>query len=158
MRLALFQPDIPQNTGTLLRLGACLDIELDIIEPCGFIFSERTLKRAGMDYLDMVRYRRHHSWEHFLQYRAEHPEEYGRIVLLTTHASEPYYNFEFRPNDIILMGRESAGVPEEVHQTADARLLIPMKHNARSINVAVSAVMVVGECLRQVNGFPAMED
>lgn len=110
MRLALFQPDIPQNTGTLLRLGACLDIELDIIEPCGFIFSERTLKRAGMDYLDMVRYRRHHSWEHFLQYRAEHPEEYGRIVLLTTHASEPYYNFEFRPNDIILMGRESAGV------------------------------------------------
>lgn len=158
MRLALFQPDIPQNTGTLLRLGACLDIELDIIEPCGFIFSERTLKRAGMDYLDMVRYRRHHSWEHFLQYRAEHPEEYGRIVLLTTHASEPYYNFEFRPNDIILMGRESAGVPEEVHQTADARLLIPMNRNARPINVAVSAVMVVGECLRQVNGFPAMED
>lgn len=158
MRLALFQPDIPQNTGTLLRLGACLDIELDIIEPCGFIFSERTLKRAGMDYLDMVRYRRHHSWEHFLQYRAEHPEEYGRIVLLTTHAREPYYNFEFRPNDIILMGRESAGVPEEVHQTADARLLIPMNRNARSINVAVSAVMVVGECLRQVNGFPAMED
>lgn len=154
----MFQPDIPQNTGTLLRLGACLDIELDIIEPCGFIFSERTLKRAGMDYLDMVRYRRHPSWEHFLQYRAEHPEEYGRIVLLTTHASEPYYNFEFRPNDIILMGRESAGVPEEVHQTADARLLIPMNHNARSINVAVSAVMVVGECLRQVNGFPAMED
>lgn len=154
----MFQPDIPQNTGTLLRLGACLDIELDIIEPCGFIFSERTLKRAGMDYLDMVRYRHHHSWEHFLQYRAEHPEEYGRIVLLTTHASEPYYNFEFRPNDIILMGRESAGVPEEVHQTADARLLIPMNHNARSINVAVSAVMVVGECLRQVNGFPAMED
>lgn len=154
----MFQPDIPQNTGTLLRLGACLDIELDIIEPCGFIFSERTLKRAGMDYLGMVRYRRHHSWEHFLQYRAEHPEEYGRIVLLTTHASEPYYNFEFRPNDIILMGRESAGVPEEVHQTADARLLIPMNRNARSINVAVSAVMVVGECLRQVNGFPAMED
>ena len=154
----MFQPDIPQNTGTLLRLGACLDIELDIIEPCGFIFSERTLKRAGMDYLDMVRYRRHHSWEHFLQYRAEHPEEYGRIVLLTTHASEPYYNFEFRPNDIILMGRESAGVPEEVHQTADARLLIPMNHNARSINVAVSAGMGVGECLRQVNGFPAMED
>ena len=158
MRLAMFQPDIPQNTGTLLRLGACLDSELDIIEPCGFIFSESTLNRAGMDYLDMVRYRRHHSWEHFLQYRAEHPEEYGRIVLLTTHASEPYFIFEFRPNDIILMGRESAGVPEEVHQTADARLLIPMNHNARSINVAVSAVMVVGECLRQVNGFPAMED
>lgn len=156
MRLALFQPDIPQNTGTLLRLGACLDVEVDIIEPCGYIFSEKTLKRAGMDYLDLVKYRRHHSWEHFLQYRAEHPEEYGRIVLLTTKASEPYYDFKFQPNDIILMGRESAGVPEEVHQTADARLLIPMNHNARSINVAVSAVMVVGECLRQVNGFPSM--
>ncbi len=156
MRLALFQPDIPQNTGTLLRLGACLDVEVDIIEPCGYIFSEKTLKRAGMDYLDLVKYRRHHSWEHFLQYRAEHPEEYGRIVLLTTKASEPYYDFKFQPNDIILMGRESAGVPEEVHQTADARLLIPMNHNARSINVAVSAVMVVGECLRQTGSFPSM--
>ena len=139
MRLALFQPDIPQNTGTLLRLGACLDVELDIIEPCGYIFSEKTLKRAGMDYLHLVKYRRHKSWEHFLQYRAEHPDEYGRIVLLTTHATEPYYNFKFQPNDIILMGRESAGVPEEVHHTADARLLIPMNENARSINVAVSA-------------------
>ena len=158
MRLALFQPDIPQNTGTLLRLGACLDVEVDIIEPCGYIFSEKTLKRAGMDYLDLVKYRRHHSWEHFLQYRAEHPEEYGRIVLLTTKASEPYYDFKFQPNDIILMGRDSAGVPEEVHQTADARLLIPMNHNARSINVAVSAVMVVGECLRQTQMFPSMED
>ena len=158
MRLALFQPDIPQNTGTLLRLGACLDVELDIIEPCGFIFSEQTLKRAGMDYLHLVKYRRHHSWEHFLQYRAEHPEEYGRIVLLTTHATEPYYHFEFQPNDIILMGRESAGVPEEVHQTVDARLLIPMNANARSINVAVSAVMVVGECLRQTKMFPSLDN
>lgn len=156
MRLALFQPDIPQNTGTLLRLGACLDVELDIIEPCGYIFSEKTLKRAGMDYLHLVKYRRHKSWEHFLQYRAEHPDEYGRIVLLTTHATEPYYNFKFQPNDIILMGRESAGVPEEVHHTADARLLIPMNENARSINVAVSAVMVVGECLRQTGGFPSV--
>ena len=156
MRLALFQPDIPQNTGTLLRLGACLDVELDIIEPCGYIFSEKTLKRAGMDYLHLVKYRRHKSWEHFLQYRVEHPDEYGRIVLLTTHATEPYYNFKFQPNDIILMGRESAGVPEEVHHTADARLLIPMNENARSINVAVSAVMVVGECLRQTGGFPSV--
>ena len=155
MRLALFQPDIPQNTGTLLRLGACLDVELDIIEPCGYIFSEKTLKRAGMDYLHLVKYRRHKSWEHFLQYRAEYPDEYGRIVLLTTHATEPYYNFKFQPNDIILMGRESAGVPEEVHHTADARLLIPMNEHARSINVAVSAVMVVGECLRQTGGFPS---
>ncbi len=156
MRLALFQPDIPQNTGTLLRLGACLDVELDIIEPCGYIFSEKTLKRAGMDYLHLVKFRRHKSWEHFLQYRAEHPDEYGRIVLLTTHATEPYYNFKFQPNDIILMGRESAGVPEEVHHIADARLLIPMNEKARSINVAVSAVMVVGECLRQTGGFPSV--
>lgn len=154
MRLALFQPDIPQNTGTLLRLGACLDVELDIIEPCGFVFSEHALKRYGMDYLQLVKYRRHKSWEHFLQYRAEHPDEYGRIVLLTTHASQPYTDFRFQPNDIILMGRESAGVPEEVHQTADARLLIPMNANARSINVAVSAVMVIGECLRQTDSFP----
>ncbi|MGN0913450.1 MAG: tRNA (cytidine(34)-2'-O)-methyltransferase [Alphaproteobacteria bacterium] len=154
MRLALFQPDIPQNTGTLLRLGACLDVELDIIEPCGFIFSEHTLKRSGMDYLNLVSYRRHNSWEDFLQYRKEHPEEYGRLVLLTTHASRPYTEFEFKKNDIILMGRESAGVPQEVHDTADARLIIPMNENARSINVAVSAVMVVGECLRQTDGFP----
>lgn len=157
MRLALFQPDIPQNTGTLLRLGACLDVELDIIEPCGFIFSEHTLKRSGMDYLNLVFYRRHKSWEDFLQYRKKHPEEYGRLVLLTTHASIPYTDFKFEKNDIILMGRESAGVPQEVHDTVDARLIIPMNENARSINVAVSAVMVVGECLRQTNGFPKME-
>ncbi len=154
MRIALFQPDIPQNTGTLLRLGACLDVELDIIEPCGFVFAERALKRSGMDYLDMVKYRRHASWQEFLNYRAEHPEEYGRIVLLSTHATEPYYNFNFLPNDIILMGRESAGVPDDVHHFADVRLLIPMNEKARSINVAVSAVMVVGEALRQTDGFP----
>lgn len=154
MRLALFQPDIPQNTGTLLRLGACLDLALDIIEPCGFIFNEKAMRRAGMDYLNMANYRRHNSWEDFLAYRAEHKDEYGRIVLLTTHASQSYTQFEFKPNDIILMGRESAGVPPEVHALADARLLIPMNANARSINVAVSAVMVVGEALRQTDLFP----
>jgi len=154
MRLALFQPDIPQNTGTLLRLGACLDLPLDIIEPCGFIFNEKAMKRAGMDYLNMATYRRHNSWQDFLAYREEHPEEYGRIILLTTHASKPYTEFEFKPNDIILMGRESAGVPEAVHNIADSRLLIPMNQNARSINVAVSAVMVIGEALRQTNLFP----
>jgi len=154
MRLALFQPDIAQNTGTLLRLGACLDLPLDIIEPCGFLFNDKGLKRAGMDYLDMVCFRRHASWDDFLKYRDEHKDEYGRIVLLTTHATKPYFDFCFQPNDIILMGRESAGVPELVHQTADARLLIPMNKNARSINVALSAVMVVGEALRQTNLFP----
>lgn len=154
MRLALFQPDIPQNTGTLLRLGACLDLPLDIIEPCGFIFNEKAMKRAGMDYLGMASYKRHNSWEDFLAYRQEHPEEYGRIILLTTHATTAYTDFKFLSNDIILMGRESAGVPEAVHQLADSRLLIPMNQHARSINVAVSAVMVIGEALRQTNLFP----
>ncbi len=154
MRLALFQPDIPQNTGTLLRLGACLDLPLDIIEPCGFIFNERAMKRAGMDYLNMASYKRHNSWDDFLDYRKQHSEEYGRIVLLTTHATQAYTDFKFLPNDIILMGRESAGVPEAVHQLADSRLLIPMNQNARSINVAISAVMVIGEALRQTNLFP----
>lgn len=154
MRLALFQPDIPQNTGTLLRLGACLDLALDIIEPCGFIFNEKAMRRAGMDYLEQVSYRRHNSWQEFLAFRQMHPDEYGRIVLMTTHASCPYTDFHFEKNDIILMGRESAGVPEEVHHTADARLLIPMNPNARSINMAVSAAMVIGEALRQTNLFP----
>ena len=152
MRLALFQPDIPQNTGTLLRLGACLNVPLDIIEPCGFVFSEKALKRAGMDYLDFADYRRHDSWADFLAYRDAHSDEYGRIVLLTTHASEPYTQFQFRPNDIILMGRESAGVPETVHNKADARLLIPMNPSARSLNMAIAAGMVVGEVLRQTCG------
>ena len=154
MRLALFQPDIPQNTGTLLRLGACLDLPIDIIEPCGFMFNERAMRRAGMDYLSMVNYQRHDSWNDFLEYRKNHTDEYGRIILLTTHASKPYTEFDFQKNDIILMGRESAGVPETVHNIADARLLIPMNKNARSINVAVSAVMAVGEALRQTGLFP----
>ena len=150
MRLALFQPDIPQNTGTLLRLGACLDFALDIIEPCGFVFNDKAMRRAGMDYLEQVSYRRHNSWQDFLAYRQAHPEEYGRLVLMTTHASEPYTDFEFRTNDVILMGRESAGVPEEVHRQADARLLIPMNPNARSINMAIAAAIVTAEALRQL--------
>lgn len=149
MRLALFQPDIPQNTGTLLRLGACLDFPIDIIEPCGFLFNEKAMKRAGMDYLDFANYRRHDSWSDFLKYRTLNPKDYGRIVLMTTHSSEPYTDFVFKDNDIILMGRESAGVPEEVHQFADARITIPMSKNARSINMAVSAAMAIGEGLRQ---------
>ncbi|MBP5215445.1 MAG: tRNA (cytidine(34)-2'-O)-methyltransferase [Alphaproteobacteria bacterium] len=157
MRLALYQPDIPQNTGTLLRLGACLDLALDIIEPCGFIFNEKAMRRAGMDYLEFSNYKRHDSWEDFLQYRQNHPDEYGRIILLTTHAEMPFTDFKFQKNDIILMGRESAGVPENVHQTADARLLIPMNPTARSINMAVSAAMAVSEALRQTDGFPKIK-
>ncbi len=150
MRLVLFQPDIPQNTGTMMRLCACLGIAIDIIEPCGFIFNEKAMRRAGMDYLDMVDYCRHDSWEDFLQHRENNGEEYGRIILLSTHASKPYTEFQFMKNDIILMGRESAGVPQEVHDFADERLIIPMKNNARSINVAISAAMVVGEAVRQL--------
>lgn len=154
MRLALYQPDIPQNTGTLLRLGACLDLPIDIIEPCGFLFNEKAMRRAGMDYIEFSNYRRHNSWNDFLQYRDEHGDEYGRLVLLTTHAAQSFVDFEFRKNDIILMGRESAGVPENVHQKADAELLIPMNEHARSINMAISAAMAVTEALRQTNGFP----
>lgn len=157
MRLALYQPDIPQNTGTLLRLGACLDLAIDIIEPCGFLFNEKAMRRAGMDYLDLSNYRRHNSWNDFLEYRREHPDEYGRIILLTTHGKQSFTDFAFAPNDIILMGRESAGVPENVHNMADARLLIPMNPNARSINMAVSAAMAVSEALRQTNGFPPIK-
>jgi tRNA (cytidine/uridine-2'-O-)-methyltransferase len=157
MRLALYQPDIPQNTGTLLRLGACLDLAIDIIEPCGFLFNEKAMRRAGMDYLEFSNYRRHNSWNDFLTYREAHSDEYGRIVLLTTHAEQSFVDFKFKPNDIILMGRESAGVPDNVHQKADARLLIPMNPNARSINMAVSAAMAVTEALRQTNGFPPLK-
>ena len=154
MRLALYQPDIPQNTGTLLRLGACLDLPVDIIEPCGFLFNEKALRRAGMDYLEFANYRRHDSWEDFLEYRRENPQEYGRIVLLTTHAKQSFLDFKFKQNDIILMGRESAGVPENVHNMADAQLLIPMNPQARSINMAVSAAIAITEGLRQTDGFP----
>ena len=157
MRLALYQPDIPQNTGTLLRLGACLDLAIDIIEPCGFLFNEKAMRRAGMDYLEFSNYRRHNSWNDFLAYREQNPQEYGRIVLLTTHATQSFVDFEFKSNDIILMGRESAGVPENVHEKADAQLLIPMNPNARSINMAVSAAMAITEALRQTNGFPPIK-
>ena len=157
MRLILFQPDIAQNTGTMMRLCACVNLGIDIIEPCGFIFNDKAMRRAGMDYLDMVDYRRHNSWADFLQYRENHPEEYGRIVLMTTKASIPYFDFEFKEDDVILMGRESAGVPEEVHKLVDAKVVIPMNEKARSINVAVSATMVIGESLRQCNLFPSIK-
>ena len=130
---------------------------LDIIEPCGFIFNDRKMRRAGMDYLEKVQYIRHESWQAFLDFRTRNPETHGRLVLLTTHAKTPYTSFKFEQNDIILLGRESAGVPEEVHQTADARLLIPMAKGARSINMAVSATMVVGEALRQTGLFPPID-
>ena len=154
LNIVLHEPEIPANTGNIGRTCVATGTRLHLIEPMGFIINDKNLKRAGMDYLSIADYRRHASWDAFLSYRAEHAEEYGRIVLLSTHASKPYYDFSFQKNDVILMGRESAGVPEIVHQTADARLLIPMNKNARSINVALSAVMVVGEALRQTGLFP----
>ncbi len=148
MRLALFQPDIPQNTGTMLRLAACMGLAVDIIEPCGFVLNDKRLRRSGMDYLDGVDLTRHTSWENYL----EQPQK--RIVLLTTKAVTPYTEFKFADGDCLLVGRESAGVPPEVHDRADARVLIPMTPGFRSLNVAVCAAMVAGEALRQTGGFP----
>ena len=151
MRLALYEPDIPQNTGAMLRLAACMGIPVDIIEPCGFLLDDRRLRRAGMDYLDRVPTTRHVSWERFAATR--HAAK-GRLLLLTTRATTPYTAFDFAPDDTLLVGRESAGVPDEVHATADARLLIPMVDGVRSLNVALAAAMVLGEALRQTGTLP----
>ena len=149
MRLALYQPDIPQNAGTVLRLAACLGVEAHIIEPAGFPTTDRAFRRAGMDYLDQVEIVRHASWREFELWRAR---EHVRLILLTTHASTCYLDHAYRAGDVLLFGRESAGVPEEVHQAADARLVIPMRAGLRSLNVAVAAAMVIGEAIRQTGG------
>lgn len=151
MRLSLFQPDIPQNAGTLLRLAACLGVPVDIIEPCGFHLDDRRLRRAGLDYLSGVALSRHASWQAFEQARR------SRLVLLTTQGDQAYTDFVFRHGDCLLLGRESVGVPPEVHAAADARLRIPMLPERRSINVALAAAMVLGEALRQTAGFPQDE-
>ena len=151
MRIALYQPDIPQNTGTILRLCACLGIEAHIIEPAGFPVSDRAFRRAGMDYLDQVSIIRHESWAQFEQWRRR---ERLRLVLFTTRSAVPYVDHRFAPEDILLFGRESAGVPDEVHAAADARLVIPLRPGLRSINVAMAVAMVAGEALRQTDGFP----
>jgi tRNA (cytidine/uridine-2'-O-)-methyltransferase len=148
MRLALFEPDIPQNAGALIRLGACFGVAIDIIEPCGFLFSEAGFRRAGLDYVDSAEISRHLSWDAFLAKRT------GRIVLLSTKADEPYIGFMFAPGDTLILGRESAGVPDHVHQTADARLRIPIRQGLRSFNVAQAGAMVLAEALRQTDGFP----
>lgn len=148
MRLALFEPDIPQNCGTILRLAACLGVGVDIIEPCGFLLDDKRLRRAGLDYLDQADLRRHSSWQSYRDARR------GRLVLLTTQADSPYTGFSFTEDDTLLLGRESAGVPQAVHQAADARLVIPMRENLRSINVALAAAMVLGEALRQTEQLP----
>ena len=149
--LALYQPDIPQNTGTLLRLAACLGIDLHLIEPAGFPLSDSALKRAGMDYLERARLIRHLNFEAFNTWRES---ENRRLLLLTTKSSSPYVDFSYQATDILLLGRESSGVPETVHEIVDARLTIPMAEGMRSINVAISAGMVLGEALRQTEAFP----
>jgi tRNA (cytidine/uridine-2'-O-)-methyltransferase len=149
MHIALFEPDIPQNTGAIIRLGACLGVPVDIIEPCGFLFSDSGFRRAGMDYLELAEVTRHLSWDRFLASRN------GRIVLMTTKAETAYTAFSFRSTDIVLLGRESAGVPDNVHDAADARLRVPLRPALRSLNVAMAAAMVIGEALRQTGGFPA---
>lgn len=146
MELALFQPDIPQNTGTILRLCACLDVRAHIIEPAGFPVSDRNFRRAGMDYLDQVRWMRHDSWTRFEQWRRS---EGYRLLLFTTKAAVSYLDFSYTTSDILLFGRETAGVTDEVVAVADARLRIPMKPALRSLNVAMAAAIVVGEALRQ---------
>jgi tRNA (cytidine/uridine-2'-O-)-methyltransferase len=147
MRIALFEPDIPQNTGTILRLAACLGIEAHIIEPAGFPTTDRAFRRAGMDYLDQVEIIRHPSWEAFESWRVGAG---ARLILFTTRARRSYLEHAFRPDDILLFGRESSGVAEKVHAAADARLVIPMREGLRSLNVAMAAAMAVGEAMRQV--------
>jgi tRNA (cytidine/uridine-2'-O-)-methyltransferase len=146
MQIALFQPDIPQNTGTILRLCACLDVAAHIIEPAGFPVSDRHFRRAGMDYLDQVSIMRHDSWPKFEQWR--HDGGY-RLILFTTKGALSYLDYCYGAADILLFGRESAGVPDEVVTAADARLAIPIKPGLRSLNVAVAAAMALGEALRQ---------
>ncbi len=153
MRLALYEPDIPQNTGTLLRLAACLGVAVDVIGPCGFVFSDTRLRRAGLDYLDAVDFARHVSWDSFLEDRRRGGTP-GRLVLLTTRAVTAYTRLAYRPGDTLLLGRESAGVPDAVHQAADERVVVPMAGGLRSLNVAVAGAMVLGEALRQTEGFP----
>jgi len=153
MRLALFEPDIPQNLGTFIRLSACLNVALHVIEPCGFPVDDKRIRRAAMDYYDLAEVARHASWTAFQRDRAP-----GRLVLLTTKAAIAFPDIDFRPDDILLFGRESAGVPAAVHDAVDLRLRIPLQKGARSLNVALAAAMVVSEALRQTSGYDALSD
>jgi tRNA (cytidine/uridine-2'-O-)-methyltransferase len=146
MQIALYQPDIPQNTGTILRLCACMDVAAHIIEPAGFAISDRHFRRAGMDYLDQLNWTRHDSWTKFEEWRGQ---EGHRLLLLTTKGATPYLDFRYQASDILLFGRESAGVPSDVAEAADARLVIPIQPGLRSLNVAMAAAMALSEALRQ---------
>ena len=148
MRLALYQPDIPQNTGTILRLAACLGVAVDVIGPTGFDLTDRSLRRAGLDYLEHVAIARHETFDQFRSGLT------GRLVLLSSHADVAHHDFTFLTSDILMLGRESAGVPDAVHAACDARIRIPMQPGLRSLNIAVAAALVLGEALRQTGGFP----
>lgn len=149
MRIALYEPDIPQNVAAVIRLAACFGVGLDIIEPLGFIWDDKRLRRVGMDYVDRAEVRRHASWAAF---RAAVGG--ARLVLLTTRGATPLPGFVFRADDVLLFGRESAGVPEDVHAAADARLVVPIRAETRSLNVAMTAAIAAAEGLRQTDGFP----
>jgi tRNA (cytidine/uridine-2'-O-)-methyltransferase len=153
MRLALYQPDIPQNTGAMLRLAACFGLGVDVILPAGFILDDKRMRRAGMDYIDQVEIVRHSAWTAYLESR--NAATTGRLVLLTTKAEHAYTDFTFAPEDTLLVGRESSGVPPEVFATADARLVIPMRPGLRSLNVAMAAAIVAGEAMRQLSSAKA---
>ena len=148
MRIALYQPDIPQNAGNIFRLGACLGVPVDIIEPTGFIFDDKKFKRSAMDYINHIEYKRHIDWQHFYDWTKKNK---FRLILMTTKTSQSFYEFEFFSTDILLFGRESAGVPEKIHQLVDHRLTIPMKEDVRSMNLSSSVALVIGESLRQTN-------
>ena len=148
MRIALYQPDIPQNTGNIFRLGACLGVSVDIIEPTGFIFDDKKFKRSAMDYIDHIDYKKHIDWQQFYDWSQE--KKY-RLILMTTKSSQSFYKFEFHSSDVLLFGRESAGVPDNVHQIVNHRLTIPMKEEVRSINLSSSVALVLGEGLRQTS-------
>lgn len=150
MRVALYQPDIPQNAAAIIRLAACLGVAVDIVEPCGFLFGDRYFRRAGMDYAERATIIRHAS---LAGLRTQMPPA-ARLVLLTTRATCPHIAFAYAPADVLLLGRESSGVPDDVHAAADASVRIPMRAGLRSLNVAVAAAMVLGEALRQTGGFP----
>lgn len=151
LRLALYQPDIPQNAGAAMRLCACLGTGLDIIEPCGFLFDDKKVRRSGMDYIEKLDMVRHSSWRSFLDFY----QGGRRLVLLTTKGQTRYTDFAFAPDDILLAGSESAGVPENVHQKADERVIVPMAEGLRSLNMVNASAIILGEALRQTKGFPS---
>ena len=150
MRIALYQPDIPQNTGNIFRIGACFGIDIDIIEPVGYIFDDKRFKRSSMDYMQYVNYKRHLDWDIFYKWTKDN--NYN-LILLTTKSNNKYYEYKFRKNDILLFGRESAGVPEKVHKCVHKRIKIPMINGLRSINVSSAVSLVVGEALKQLKLF-----